>query len=160
VAFFDKLKFWKREESLAKDLGFGKDPGFDKGKESLGIGDFGNYPFGKEAGLSKEFGGKGFGEHDISGSALGGEERHPFYSKEDTDVSIKGEGFNPKEYEEPSLRPVQLRQQSSHDVMLSKDMEIVSAKLDAIRSMLESMSQRLIMLERQGNDKYRRGGNW
>jgi hypothetical protein len=49
--------------------------------------------------------------------------------------------------------PSSLTPQMPHSSSLQKDMEIISAKLDALRSTLESMNQRIVNIERIANQE-------
>lgn len=144
MGVFDKLKFWKKEEPF---------PPLDLGKGGgLGMG----------AGLGGEFGGM-----DQTAGLGGTESLGPFPSGSETtepSITITGKGFesgtglraSPLEeregYARPRMTPAPVQD------MVSKDIEIVSAKLDSIRAGIESLSMRMSTLEQDLQRLIRKGG--
>ena len=125
MSFFGKLMFWRREE-----------PEFGLG------GDLPPLP-----GETEPYGGLGgpYGKSFSNGSSPSRLTLEP--------VS----GFEP-ELNRPSFLPVstpsftQVQPAQSHsDIMMNKNMEIISSKLDALQASLESINQRLINIERIAN---------
>lgn len=72
-------------------------------------------------------------------------------------------GFSPEqmgfERVPAGAQPYQAQQQSFGDITLGKDLELISAKLDAIKAELDSMSQRLKRLERIAEGENSTPGN-
>lgn len=144
MGMFEKLKFWKKEEPF---------PPLDLGKGGgLGMG----------TGLGGEFGGMdqtaGLGGTETLGSyPTGSETTEP-------SITITGKGFesgtlrsSPLEEREGYARPRPLTLAPAQD-MVAKDIEIVSAKLDAIRAGIESLSMRMSTLEQDLQRLIRKGG--
>lgn len=120
MAFFDKLAFWKRKDDLG-DLG--KDLGLDK-------------DFGLDTGPSPDLG-------------MGLEtppQQQPFQKY----PSFQQNNFQPSLQQQPSFQPQPSFQQPSiqgDSYINSKNLEVISSKLDALRASLESISQRLANIE-------------
>ncbi len=51
-------------------------------------------------------------------------------------------------YPNQASPPIQERLQSTHEVILSKELEVISAKIDSLKASLDSVNQRLSNLER------------
>jgi hypothetical protein len=165
MGLLDKAKFWKKPEEEAGDLSDLGDFGFDDkpsagGKGAGGLGDDLSFP--------------PLGEVDKPGMQPGVpthiEEVHPTdASRQMSDqLGIKpapqqgyGQQFQQQAPNQgyPSQQPVQQFQQPQQQFApqfqqgpalsdMAKDMEIIHAKLDAIKSSLDSMNQRLATLER------------
>ena len=119
MSIFDKLAFWKKPED-----------DFGKGLPPLPEGpDFAS-PMGGDFG--KGFGNQDFGKDFGSPSGLSLERAEP---------SPFG----------PSLsrgHQQSFSQQGSQDIIVSKNLEILSSKLDALQASLDSMNQRLMNIER------------
>lgn len=152
MGLMDKLAFWRKEP----DFDFGKGMGDSGGS---GLGDMGG---GKESGFGMDNDTLGLGKDSTSG--LGGTGDLSSTGPLQNDISLRGPGF--EKFEEPAtLKPSPLErkpvyyqetQQSSPYAMpmhggrdLSKDIEVISAKLDSIKSMLDMMNHRLDAMERQ-----------
>lgn len=127
MSFFGKLAFWKKEDDISIGL---KIPGLDGESDLMGglgtqdpsfKGPFDNPEFGKEH-VSTQRGVSPFQE----GSATMLRENAP---------NAPGGGLNQQ-------------QQNYQAYGASKDMEVISAKLDALRAALDSINQRLANLER------------
>ena len=156
MAMFDKLKFWKKDDDFGKDSGFGD----GKGSADFGAGT------GKDLGNDDPFRSSGIGSGDPFGkksSETDDPYRHSF-SKEDTDISIRGPGFEHGDHgaseqrfgAEGPLKYAPLQQQPQRDEMMSKDLELINAKLDAIRATIENMNQRMGAIERANADRTRK----
>ena len=118
MAFFDKLAFWKKKDDL-DDLG--KDLGIDK---DLGL-DF------TSAGPSPDL---GIGLEQTPQQPL---QKYP---------SFQQSGFQ----QQPSYQPQPSFQQPSYQndsYIASKNLEVISSKLDALRATMESINQRLANIE-------------
>ena len=153
MALFDKFKFWKKDDDLGKDSGFGA----DKGSAEFGAG------AGRDLGSDDPFRSSGIGSGDPFGKKSSEpDDAYPrSFSKEDTDISIRGPGFEHGAPEqqfgaEGPLRHAPLLQQPQRDEMMSKDLELINAKLDAIRATMENMNQRMGAIERANADRMRK----
>ncbi len=139
MSFFDKLKFWKKDnlglssqDKLERELGL---PPLDHG--------FSQETFqGPTSHLGNDFGsGNQASSFGLSGSGEFGS-RDKGYTREPLG--------RPAPMQQPFSAPVQPSQPSERD-SYSKDLDLVSAKLDSIRYTLESINQRLANLERLAN---------
>lgn len=121
MAFFDKLKFWKKKDDfgdIGKDLGLDKDLGLGK---DLGMD--------LSPGPSPDLG---------MGLDMGQPPQQPLQ---------KYPSFQQPSFQ-PSFQPQPAFQQPSYpNDMASKNLEIISSKLDALRASLESINQRLANIE-------------
>jgi hypothetical protein len=177
MGLMDKAKFWKKgEEDLGdlSDLGdFGLDDkpggGAPPGGEGLG-------PLHEDTSLGggAPFGGEGPGplHEDIGGHEMPGlepgtplhrEEVQPTQASQDMGDQF---GLRPAAPEHPMApaAPAPLQQQMPGHVPglaeFSKDIEIIHAKLDAIKSSLDSMNQRLATLERIASPETKNRYSW
>jgi len=119
MSFFSKLAFWKKKDEL-EDLG--KDLGIDK---DLGL-DIG--------GPSPDLG-MGVDTNQVQQPY----QRYPSFQPQ--------QGFQPA----PSFQPQPAYQQPSYssndNFIASKNLEVISSKLDALRASIESINQRLANIE-------------
>jgi hypothetical protein len=169
MGLFKKAKFWeKKDDALGdmSDLGdFGLDdkPGQAAGApvgagDDLGLGgDIGAQPMGQHAmpGAGHEMPGppshegpegsidapSSFGQQDAMGT---GPAAHATQARTYQDV--------------PQAAVPPMRDQGMHE--LAKDIEIIHAKLDAIRSSLDSINQRLATLERMASGEGKQRYSW
>ncbi len=127
MGILDKVMFWKKKDDFGDmDLG---------GKDNLAFGDDfgqGNFPGQSAApgtGLGSDVGGRGFGSYS---------QQYP-----------RPQGFQQQPYpQQPSFSQPSYPQPSNYGQEVeSKNLEIISSKLDAIRASLESLNQRLANLE-------------
>lgn len=121
MAFFSKLAFWKRKDDLG-DLG--KDFGLDK-------------DLGMDLGPSPDLG-------------MGMEATQQPYQKYPSIQSQQSFQSQPAFQSQQSFQPQPAFQQPSYsneDFINSKNLEVISSKLDAVRASLESINQRLANLE-------------
>ena len=117
MAFFDKLAFWKKKDDL-DDLG--KDLGIDK---DLGL-DF------TSAGPSPDL---GIGLEQTPQQPL---QKYPSFQQQ------------PNFQAQPVFQPQPMLQQTSYSSdRASKNLEVISSKLDALRATMESINQRLANIE-------------
>ena len=145
MGVFSKLAFWKKKDDFS-DLGLGKD--FDLGKDDFGMkgGDMG---MGKGTDL-----GAGFGD---SPDTLG---MSDFDNKKSQDFSLDAQrtpgagmqqGFQQQaaqqQYPQPQYQYAQPNAMQQ-DTLTSKNIEILSYKIDTLRVSLESINQRLANIER------------
>ena len=138
---FDKLKFWKKEEPEfgLGESGFGEPgvPGFEP-KEAMGLGKEPEAsPFGQEPGFGTE----------------PGAESAPSFSEGPTVPPAYGQP-------PPSEGPAAFQQQqgSMAPDMVSKDLQLISSKLDTIKAQLEHMNQRIINIEKKAYEEERKEG--
>lgn len=119
MGLLDKLMFWrKREEPLGAEPGLNMEPGLPTGEMPE-----------MEPGLP--------GEKDLG---LGMEEPSPSRYPGMRPMNQGPMPGGPSAFGE--------QQQFTQSSTLSKDMEIISAKLDSVRAMLENLSQRVAHIER------------
>ncbi len=120
MGFFDKLAFWKKKDDL-DDLG--KDLGLDK---ELGM-DF-------TSGPSPDL---GMGTEPMPAQQQF--QKYPSFQQPQQNFQAQ-----------PSFQPQTFQQQSygaGDSYMNSKNLEVISSKLDALKANLESISQRLANIE-------------
>jgi hypothetical protein len=119
MAFFDKLAFWKKKDDLG-DLG--KDLGLDK---DLGLG--------MDAGPSPDL-----------GMGLETPQQQPFQKYPSFQQNnLSQPGFQPQ----PAFQASQQPSYQSDSYINSKNLEVISSKLDALRATMESINQRLANIE-------------
>src|SRR3989344_4747561 len=133
MAFMEKLKFWKREESFeplgSGEFSLGKEPSAAGRKDDLGLG------MDRTPGLG--------GTGSISSSSSYTDD-----SKSETGVSLMGPAYD-RPPESGDLRHAPLapmERPSSYGsgaAVNTRDIEMISAKLDAIRANIENINHRL-----------------
>ena len=139
---FEKLKFWEKEES---------DLGLPSGEAPM---------FGEEPKLPGLEPGAEFGMPGES-AALGAEPSFEHPSAPEAPAFGKAEsmpGFEqPTGSERPeAFQPMQQQQQLNITPdMLSKDLQIISSKLDTVKAQLENMSQRIANIEKKAYEEDR-----
>ncbi len=149
MGFFSKLMFWRHEEPEIPSLG-----GMGQG---MGQGSFPSFD-------SQQDFAAGFGRDSTSG--LGGtSDIGAWPSAEPKPLNL---GYPQQQMQQPSQQsPFQQsspryqeapQQQFLPQQTLSKDIEIISYKLDALKATIESVNQRLATLERiaKGEEEERR----
>ena len=121
MGFFDKLTFWKKKDDLddlGKDLGLDKELGLDIG-----------------AGPSPDL---GMGLDTGPQAAQQPFQKYPSFQQ----PSLQQQSF------QPSFQPQPAFQQPSYQGdIASKNLEVISSKLDALRATMESINQRLANIE-------------
>lgn len=137
MAFLDKLMFWKKSDDLGIPEGPKPDLGFDSG---LGR----DMEPGRDSGL-------GFSSPDLGGFPGSFEEppaaRPGFEQNAFAQQHIQT--FQQQPFQQPPFQqPMQQPQQSTNEYIISKNIEVLSSKLDALRVGIESINQRLAHLER------------
>lgn len=140
MGILDKVMFWKKKEDDLGDLGLGGEfEGF--GKDLTGL---------EGAGTSKSLPGFGEREHIEGmekplGTAPGApkteETAYPSYE------THAGYG-----YSAPAPQPASM--QSRDQIMIGKELELISAKLDSLKVTLDSMNMRIASLERIARGEY------
>lgn len=119
MGIFGKLAFWKKKDDLGLDKDFGKDLGIDK-------------DFGMDMGQ---------GPSPDLGMDLGQQPMQKY-------PSFQQSSFQPNFPSQPSFQPQQSFQPSSNDSYIaSKNLEVISSKLDALKASLDNVSQRLASIE-------------
>ena len=188
MGFLGKLAFWKKKDDfdLGSDLDLGKDPlggsdpGIGKGPD-LGMPDPGLDP-GKGpdplSGMGSDpMGNAGHGSADpLSGMGadpMGSPSADPFAQPSgmpsEHNLDPMAQSLQPRGMDAPG-QPAAMQQPfgnapqaqsgiNTHDLM-SKDLEVVSAKLDSIRYTLESMNQRLSNIERVAHGEHEVKKSW
>jgi hypothetical protein len=160
MGFLDKLAFWKRQPELPELGDLGKESGFK------GPGGFGEAGFGKP----REPGGAGFDqlglgkEQDLMGEVEPGmPEIEPGYGG-GPGMPQRPLGMQqrqpqrqqwPQQPQQQPGAPMTPIQPAQREYIMSKDIEIVSSKLDALKATLDGINQRLANLERLAQDKKR-----
>ena len=117
MGFFNKLAFWKKKDDLDS---LGKDFGIDK-----------------ELGLDL-----GAGPSPDLGMSIEPAQQQPYQKY----PSFQQSGFQPQ----PSFQSQPAFQQPSYqsdNYIASKNLEVISSKLDALRATMESINQRLANIE-------------
>ena len=149
MSFLDKVMFWKKKDTLDFGGGLGST---DLGNSSLGggMGSGGMGDFGVESG----FGQQGFSQQP---SGYGG----GFVPRNDSG-NQQYQSQSPGFAQQQSFgmnNNVGMGQQQAN--VSSKDLEIVSSKLDALRTVLDSINQRLANIERMASGEYEtKRRNW
>ena len=121
MGFFDKLAFWKKKDDL-DDLG--KDLGLDK---NLGL-DFSSGGPSPDLGMGLE----------PTPQAQQPFQKYPSFQQ----PGIQQPPFQPQPaFQQPSFNS------SDNSYIASKNLEVISSKLDALRATMESINQRLANIE-------------
>lgn len=122
MGVMSKLMFWKKEDDF-KDLGFDKDFAADLG---------GPTNFGQN---------DSFGQQDNLGLDM--PSNRPQQISQSYPPPIRPQPA----YQPQSYQPYQ-PQKPDHEYIVSKEIEVLSSKIDAIRVTLESVNQRLARIEK------------
>ena len=134
MGILDKVMFWKKKDEFA-DAGLG-------GKDNLAFGDdFGQGGFPGQnaapgAGLGSDVGGRNFGSYSQQYPQPQGFPQQQSFSQQ---PSFPQQPSFSQPYPQPGFNPQQ--------EVESKNLEIISSKLDALRASIESLNQRLANLE-------------
>lgn len=125
MGIFDKVAFWKKKDDFG-DLD--KDLGLDK--------DFGGDSFGTSRGSHGGGHGTNIGDDSFGASSSYGH--------------APSSGFEQPQVANPFGQQNVAQQQPSmdHDVIVEKNLEVLSSKIDALRATLDSVNQRLANIER------------
>lgn len=142
MSIFSKLAFWKKDGG--DDFDFGKDmPGFNDNFQQ-------NDPFQQQMQQQPKVPRAFEEEVDPTGGDLAKQFSSTTYSEP--------KGHQQQDFFSPQKPFSVMQPQSDQGYHAAKDFEIVSSKLDALRSAIESMNQRLInvedLLRREKKDKY------
>jgi hypothetical protein len=132
MSFLDKVKFWKKKDDFS-DLDLGKD--FD-----LGSDDLGKSPIDSSKSFSDSF-------NDQDNQPIQQEQSQYSAPSAPESFSQISDARPPDIQSVPSYQPPQT----------SQDLQLVSAKLDAIKAYLDTINQRLANLENmaRGHDEKR-----
>ena len=120
MGILGKVMFWKKKDDFS-DLGLDEKRPF--GNDNLA--------FGNDFGM-----GTGLGQPGMGQSSQG-------FSQQPS----PGMGFSQPAYPQPSYPGYQPSRYEPQQDMASKNLEIISSKLDALRASIESLNQRLANLE-------------
>jgi len=141
MSVMDKLMFWKKEPDFGKDLDLGMKPDLGMGK-------------GFDSGLGQQ----GYGNQGFDNSGMNNQNNLglPSYDPALPNAAPQQNQFAPKP---PSMAPPgfqaspapQVQQSYQPQDVTSKELEIVSAKLDALKMSIDMVNQRLANLERIAN---------
>ena len=131
MGILDKLQFWKKDE--IDDLG--------------PLPEMPSNPPMAEQGMHNMHG----------GGDLGIPEDQPFQGQE---MRVQPSQMPPgmEVQQQPIMQPTQL--EPKQDFMISKDLEVINAKLDSIKSTIDSMNQRLSTIERQAEQGQFKKAQW
>jgi hypothetical protein len=153
MAFFDKLTFWKKapEQPLTFD-NLPPLPGEEPrrgGRQGMGGEDFFGGQGGLEGGTGQDLGG-GFGASRYGDQGGMGEMPATFKpGAAFQPVSPQQTFSSPSQFANLQQQPTQSFQgMQSSEIIASKNMEIISSKIDALSAQLESINQRLRNIER------------
>ena len=144
----DKVMFWKKTEpDFSADLNRlpplpGEQRGADFNPGNFNQGNF-NQGFDRDPLSQGQKGGQAFGQQNYN-------EPLDFNVQNDPGFRMPAPAFTPvgpaqQPFQSPSFNPMQ---QPSHDIITSKNLEVVSSKIDALSAQLDSMNQRLQNIER------------
>ena len=124
MAFFDKLAFWKKKDDLddlGKDLGLDKDMGMDF----------------TSSGPSPDLGmGIDAGTHSQQQPL----QKYPSFQQQPQQSFQAQPAFQQPSFQQPAYG-------GNDNYIASKNLEVISSKLDALRASLESINQRLANIE-------------
>jgi len=151
MGIMDKLMFWKKKDDFA-DL---KLPDVPK-DQPVGQHDFGagqGAPGASAPGTSPGDTTPGLG----GTPSLGERTSAPDYP---TNVEMTQPGYKEPEFDAPPPRHgmAPAPAQSASGDMLSKDIEVLSSKMDALKASIETINQRLANMEQYMREQKRRGG--
>ena len=139
MGILGKLMFWKKKDEF----------------EDIGLGERGNIPsmdlgLGPEIGAGTEFG-QDYGRYPSSGRQFGSQ---PSFQQASPQQSSFQPSFGPPSYSQPQMQ--------SSDYTTSKNLEVISSKLDALRAAIDSINQRLANLEAiaRGEEEQRYRRRW
>lgn len=126
MGILDKVMFWKKKDEFA-DMGLGD-------KDNLAFGnDFGAMP---GTGLGQMPGGSDFGSQGFGQQPMGQAQNYP-----------SSQPQMPSYPSQQQFQPQQPSYMNPQQDLESKNLEIISSKLDALRASIENLSQRMANLE-------------
>lgn len=169
MGLFKKAKFWEKKDDALGDMSDLGDFGLDE-KPGQVAGASGGA--GDDLGLGSDIGAPQMGQHSMPGV---GHEMPGLPPHEEPEGSVDvpssfgqqgAMGTGPatqatqsRQYQDvPQAAVSPMRDQGMHE--LAKDIEIIHAKLDAIRSSLDSINQRLATLERMASGEGKQRYSW
>lgn len=137
MAFMDKLKFWKKSDAslgLDSTKGIGLDNSLSKTYDPA-LGNIG-------ADMGTTYLGSGFNNQNPT----------PQHDDFEHDGSFSPTSFQQAQaFQQQRVQPMQQSLSKEYSYGVDKDLEVISAKLDSIRAMLESLNQRVANIERIAN---------
>lgn len=151
MGILDKIMFWKKSDDLS-DLGLGlesdlsKSPDLGLGRDMTGLGDVGTGRNMGEPAAQNKMPGFGMDEHTFGAD-------RPLSSA--SNAPQTPEIPQPAAMPPPAPAPPQ-RGSYDHDYIISKELEIISTKLDALRVSIDSVSHRLAALEKIARGEHER----
>lgn len=154
MGILSKLMFWKKGEEDLGDLGLGGDMGL--GSEGLGLE---KDMTGLEgAGMGKPGELPGFGEKEHTegiNQPLGASPEAPKTQEVGGQYPSYDAQASP-DYGAPAqpAAPAPVMRQPRHDIMVGKELELISTKLDSLKISLDSLNMRLASLERIAKGEY------
>lgn len=159
MGLFGKLAFWRKEPELPGLGEFGKESGF---KGPGGFGEAGLGRPGAEPGAGG-FEQLGLGEEPALGKEIepGLPELEPGYGggpgmPQAPGAPMQRQPRRQMPQQQPYGAPMQPVQPSPTETVMSKDIQIVSSKIDALRASLDTINQRLANLERIASEGQKR----
>lgn len=137
MGFLGKVLPWKRKDELALD-------------NNLGLGGFGADSQGMNLGMPA----MPMMDQQMQGMP-------PQYPSQQQYPTAQPFGF-PQQPQQPQVEAFQRNSSYERAYAAGKEMEVVSAKLDAIKAALETLNQRLASIERyiQAEQEFKKRGGW
>ena len=171
MGFLDKIMFWKKEDDFDA---LGKNPMPDPfGGKEYGMGNEMQFPTDSstgydhpyDTGMSQSYGQNGmpaYGQNGMYGYGQGTAQSLPNPTPSQPKMQpddFSRQRFPGQQQYSPSYTSYQPPQMQQN--MESKNMEIISSKLDALRASIESLNQRLANIEAMArNDDERKRGRY
>jgi hypothetical protein len=141
MGIFDKLMFWKKGKDDLNDLGLGEDFGLDKDLTGLeGAGKQGLPGFGDKEHME--------GMEKPLAAAPGAPKTEEPESYGGYGAAGYGGGYSAVPQQMPAAS------QGRDQIMIGKELELISAKLDSLKVTLDSMNMRIASLERIARGEY------
>lgn len=150
MGLFGKLAFWKKEDDFS-DLGLGK-------PADLTQADFGpnmSFERGLEQGDETGLGNTGRSFRNTGQQPFDAGMQPDFDSSTGVDNYPSQQQSTSQSRMQQPPAPYNTHTPTPHEYMLSKDIEVISSKLDALRASLDSINQRLANLERMAESPRR-----
>lgn len=145
MGIFDKLKFWKKNDEfgdIGKGLGLQGDNFAGLGSTDLGLGR-------DTLGLQTEGMDNAWTQPQTAPQQHRGYQQYPQQSAQQ--FQQPPQQFHPSQYDKPVI--VQDEGFGTKAYSMEKNMEVISAKLDALKAGIDAMNQRLATLEHEIRQK-------
>jgi len=143
MSFFEKMRFWKKKEDDFSNVGLNLNKDFSA--PDFGLGKSDDITSGYDPSLNSAP--SGFQQPGSQQQFQSPPQYSPPNQFGQQNFSAPQSTFAPQPAFSQASQPY-YQQQSSPQYTVSKEIEIISIKLDAIRSSLESINQRIAGLER------------